>query len=283
MKLTIVIFMLISSIGFVFGEKVAVLKEIKNPNPVYYPIIVDGNQVIITDGLNVLIYSLDDYKLKRKFGKSGEGPREFMGFDEGKSVATEVTSKFILVSSLNKLSFYSKSGEYVKEIKLATSGWGYKPIGTKLMGFGKVIEEKTAYDTINIYNRDFKIVKELFREKRYLQQNKRINLFAYKRALPLIRGNKIYINKKNGVFDVFNLMGDKIHEIKPKYQKAKILKNHKEATFQMLKTDPRTKEYYEIFKARLEFSNYFPVMRNYNIANGKIYILTYIKMKGKVN
>jgi len=38
---------------------------------------VDQNQIYITEGPRVYIYSLDDFKLIGKFGAKGEGPQEF--------------------------------------------------------------------------------------------------------------------------------------------------------------------------------------------------------------
>jgi hypothetical protein len=39
---------------------------------------VDKNQLYITDGASVFIYSLKDYQLQKKFGKRGEAPGEFL-------------------------------------------------------------------------------------------------------------------------------------------------------------------------------------------------------------
>ncbi len=281
MKIIIILLLVLSFTAFIYGEKIAVIKEINNPNPFFNSIIVDGEQLIITDGLNILIYSLKDFKLKKKFGKHGEGPREFMGFESGKFVATEVNSDNIFVSSIKKVTYFSKEGDYIKEIKLNNSAWWYKPLSNGFIGLDNKIENKTEFDTINLYDNKFNKIKELFNEKKYIQQNKKINLIAYKQAYPIINKNKIFINNKNGTFNVYNYNGKKLYDIAPDFKKYKILKKHKKATFNMLKTDPRTKQYYELVKSRLVFSEYFPVMRNYNISNGKLYILTYYKKDGK--
>lgn len=281
MKIIIILLLVLSFTGLINGEKVAVIKVINNPNPFFNSIIIEGEQLIITDGLNVLIYSLKDFKLKKKFWKHGEGPREFMGFESGKFVATEVNSKNIFVSSVKKATIFSKTGDYIKEIKLNNSAWWYKPLSNGFIGLDNIVENKTEFGTINLYNRKFEKIKELFREKRYIQQNKKINLIAYTQAFPIINENKIFINNKNGTFNVYNRNGEKLYDIAPEFKKYKILKKYKEATFNMLKTDPRTKQYYELVISRIVFSKYFPVMRDYNISDGKLYILTYFKKDSK--
>ena len=57
-----------------FGKKLATLPGLFRP----YPIAVDDQQLYVCDGVEVRIYSLEDYSLKAKFGKPGEGPQEFM-------------------------------------------------------------------------------------------------------------------------------------------------------------------------------------------------------------
>ena len=58
---------------FLWPEKTAVLPELQRPNMV----LADSKQLYVADGASVLIYSLKDLKLRKKFGRKGEGPGEF--------------------------------------------------------------------------------------------------------------------------------------------------------------------------------------------------------------
>lgn len=62
--------------GFVFGEVVATFSEVMKPGGMK----ISKDYIYITQGTTIYIYSISDYKLKKKFGKSGEGPKEFNRF-----------------------------------------------------------------------------------------------------------------------------------------------------------------------------------------------------------
>lgn len=264
----------------VFGEKIAEFPEINNPNPAFNPLILDTDGLIITDGIKIYIYSPWDYSLKATFGKAGEGPREFVGYDRGTAVITEVDGKQILVNSLKKLTFFSKEGNYIKEIK-TNSGWWFKPMGEGFLGYAGKVEGTTQYDTINLYNADLTPYKQVFKSKQFIQKGAKINLFEYRRPLPLVIGDLIVINSKKGEINIFDKEGKIKKTFLPPYQKIKFEKQHKDEMIASLKLDPRLKVYYELFKGRIEFPEYFPPLRNMKIADGKIYLLTYLKKDKK--
>ena len=72
-RLILVILILVVSL-FCYSEKVAVLNEIMKPSLSF---AVDGTQLYIPEEGQIFIYSTNDYKLVKKFGKAGEGPQEF--------------------------------------------------------------------------------------------------------------------------------------------------------------------------------------------------------------
>ena len=73
-KYLIVLFTLTLLSSFIAGgENVVKLTEINKPGN----IVVDGGQILITEFPVVYVYSQKDFSFITKFGKSGEGPREF--------------------------------------------------------------------------------------------------------------------------------------------------------------------------------------------------------------
>jgi hypothetical protein len=62
-------------VGTVFAGKLATLTGIMKPDSIY----IDNRQIYIMENPTFFIYSLEDFRLKKKFGKPGEGPREFKG------------------------------------------------------------------------------------------------------------------------------------------------------------------------------------------------------------
>jgi hypothetical protein len=60
--------------NLVFASKIATFPDLLKPGR----FVVDGKQIFITEGITIRIYSLEDFSLQKKFGKMGEGPREFL-------------------------------------------------------------------------------------------------------------------------------------------------------------------------------------------------------------
>ena len=113
-KILFVIQILLVSVFF-FGAKVAVLPEITHP----YGFRVDGDRFYVTEGVTIFIYSTKDYKLKKKFGKEGEGPGEILldrrsGNDE---IGISIRPDYLIVNRILKVLYFTKKGEYVNDKK----------------------------------------------------------------------------------------------------------------------------------------------------------------------
>jgi hypothetical protein len=122
MKKFMVIILLILAVWFFAGidynplgaaparaaKKVAVFKEIYKS----MQIDVDSNHLYVSQLSTVYIYSLEDFQLKNKFGKEGEGPQEFKGY-----ALLNVQPQVLLINSMGKLSFFNKDGTFIKEMR----------------------------------------------------------------------------------------------------------------------------------------------------------------------
>ena len=73
MKRMLTILTIFFCVLILYAQKAAILSELLNPRYM----IVDNHQVIISDYPNIYLYSLEDFKLKKKIGNKGEGPGEF--------------------------------------------------------------------------------------------------------------------------------------------------------------------------------------------------------------
>lgn len=74
--MSIIIFFLSS---FIFGGQIVPLDEVEYPKT----IIVDEGRVYLAEVEHIYIYSSANFKLLKKFGKQGEGPKEFKIFPQG--------------------------------------------------------------------------------------------------------------------------------------------------------------------------------------------------------
>jgi len=244
-------------------------------------ITADGEQLYITGGSTIYIYSIKDFGLVKKFGRPGEGPGEFKvsQFSDGK-IYIDVQPDCFLVNSLKKISFFTKKGEFIKERRVV-SGSLFKALGDCFVGRGNTMEDRTAYRTINIYNRDLGQVKELSRKKagRMGQGINPVELM--KRPLFYISDNKIIIEGKEGELIIFDHTGEKISAIAPAYETVKFTREDKEEFEQDFKTHPRFASLYNVIKQQIEYPETFPLIRYFTVADKKVYVLTYKEKNGK--
>ena len=276
----IILFLLLAS--FVLAEKVIPLPEVLNPNPAFYPLSVNDNNIYITDGLSILIYSQKDFKLKKRFGKQGEGPQEFMGYDMQKTVFTSIDSQYIAVDSNGKLSYYSLDGEYLKEIKIV-SGRGVKILDDKFVLYGYDRTGKNIDGSVLICNSDLKQSIPVMHFPEFMD-NEMIDPLKFRRPQPVIYDHKLFINElEDGVIKVYDKNGKKLYSTEYNYQKLGVTQELKDEILNIFITDPRIKENAQYILPRIRFSKYCPILKGFGVSEKKIYALTWVRSADKKN
>lgn len=272
-KNIIVIFFLSAALGhFSSASEVVPLPDLLKP----HQIAVDDNQLYITEKASVYIYSLDDFSLKKKFGRKGEGPQEFM-ISPTDGVIVDVQTDNILVNSLKKLSIYTKDGNFIKEIKIVTPMIsGIYPLGNQYVGAGFKEENKIFFNTINMYDANLNKGKTIYTVKGALQVGKEIDPIAATNSnLFVTHGDRIFITGKDNSIHVFAGNGSKLSEIDYRYPRVSITEERKNRYINFFKMSPRFKRGWERFKHLIKFPTYFPIVRNLIAADHKLYVLTY--------
>ncbi len=257
--------------------KVVPLPDLINPDSIH----ADRHQLYITEQHSIYIYSLKDFRLTKKFGKSGEGPQEFKvsRFSAGK-IYLHLEPEVLLVNSLKKISFFTKEGDFIKEIR-TVSGSRFKPIGSGFAAYGFVIENKIGYRTINLHGQDLKKIKELYREEAG-QMGKNINpVTLMKPLLCCVSEGKLLIGEKDGIIYVFDGNGRPLYSIRPEYKPIPFSREHQRKFELDFKTHPRFNSLYEVVKKQLKYPKYFPLMRYFHVADQKVYVRTYREVKGE--
>ncbi len=275
-RIWILIFLLLTTT--VFAAKVATLPgELAIPSQ----IVFDNNQLYVVDGVSIYIYSLKDFKLIKKIGKMGEGPREFK-IQPGRSVAINVQADSILINSVGRVSFFSKDGKYIGEAN-NISGKQFKPMGKQFVGYKSVVDkEGVRYATTNIFDSQFKILKELQREESIVQRGKGWHLFSKSFSVSLICDKKIFALGviKDFAIDVFDFSGKKAITIKEDYKNIKFTEQLKARVLNHYKTDPNTKANFDWWKNNIHLPEYFPAIRDLHTCGKKRYVRTY-RVEGK--
>lgn len=271
-KLVIILFFLP---GLIMAEKIVPLPGIYNPQYVF----VQKGYVYIVEGTTVNVFTENDSKLIKKFGKQGEGPQEFKQVING----IYFDGDHMLVSSIGRTSYFTLAGEFIKEKNIVSSmGWDFIPIGEHYVGRAMQRDEKTSYRTLNIYDSKLNKVKEFYKMELPAQEQTGIRLFTLS-GLTFVHDNKVFISFENGfVIDIFNENGEKLPSIKrDDYQLVELTEKHKEAVYFFYKTNPRTKDRFELIKERLIFPKYLNAIRDFYAADKKVYIRTYRQVDDK--
>ena len=252
---------------------------------------VDESRIYITEGPRIYIYSKKDFTLLKKFGKSGDGPDEFVPtFTGRKRIYIDVQADNIVVTSEERISFFSKNGEFIESMAAPPQSGNYYKSGDFLVGLKYIWErgKMNATDAVMVLQRKGRGYKGI--AKFYSTRpggGSRIKLsIGGKRDYGVIRhyfgycvsDNRIYVaDTANGFFiGVYDIKGNKINEIRKEYQKLKISDSRKKTEMEKFK---ETNMWKYIEHINPVFPEYFPAFRVMRVSKGKIYLHTYAEQK----
>ena len=260
----LIVFISFSSVC-IFPEKVAVLKDLLKPNRIY----MDNNYMYVTEREVISVFSLDDYKLINKFGKKGEGPKEFLS-----PFYILPLDNRLFINSLGKISFYTKEGEHISELRSPANGRNFYPLGDGYAGFVNNIIDKQIYFTVNLYNHKLKFVRELYREKTPVRRAGKIELFR-RSFMHKTWKHRLYVTGKDGfIMDCLSRTGEVLFTIKrDRFKKHRINSEDIENANKYFKL--RYGDNFEQIKHQIVYPEYFPEIRDFKIADDKIFILPY--------
>ena len=262
-----VVFFLLA--GVIMAAKTVSLPGIYNPKYVF----VQKDYVYIVEGTTVNIFSGKDFKLIKKFGKQGEGPQEFKGVING----IYFPGENMVVSSIGRASFFTPDGNFIKEKNIvAGMGWDFIPIGDGFIGRGMKQDKETRFRTFNLFDSNLKKVKEFYKIKHPFQERKGMRVFELS-GISFVHDNKIFLSYGKGfLIEIFNDKGEKLPSIKrDDYPLIELTEKYKEAVYYFYKTNPRTKDRFDLIKERLVFPKYLNAIRDFYAADKKVYIRTY--------
>jgi hypothetical protein len=250
---------------------------------------IHKDRIFINDGAVIYIHSLKDFKQVNRFGGEGEGPQEFKihpNINKG-GVVFHVQENHIIVSSLGRVSYFTRDGRYIKEMNPNTLfGFGsFVPFGKSFVAMGIAGDAQKQYYTFNFYNDAFQKGKEIFKVLAF--DPAAINPVTI-RLFPEVHtcDNKIFINDLTGTIHVFDSEGKEtaainIDGLKEYKGKLKVTDDHKNKYIKFFETDYRFKNRFAATRHLMKFPGYFPIMRNFTIDNNKIYAFTFREAQNK--
>ncbi|MCP4152633.1 MAG: hypothetical protein GY757_33160 [bacterium] len=263
-------------------EKVAELEEVyKSPTLSYFGdegfYVVSGN-LSGGDSLSINRYSNQDYCLKMKFGRRGEGPGEFRFIQ-----AFRVFPDFLFINSPGKNSYFSKDGRLIKEVKCPPRLSPCVPVGDNFLSseYSAMPDEDDPYTEYKkiLVNSEFKKIETIVHKK--IKASYRTNSTTNKREVWIfpeycktaVYKGKIYVgfSSLDGFFfTVFDSTGKKLYKINRPYERREVPDLVKEAIRERTHKMAGTNLAFSI-----RFNKYYPSFCDFRVTDDKIYIFSY--------
>ncbi len=262
------------------GTAEILLPDLVNPDS----ILIHKDTLLITDAESVYLYNLIDFSLRKKFGKKGEGPGEFKFWSGGVvKLHVHMLEDKIVINSMNRVTFFKSDGEYLKE-KNNRSGFNFVSMGDGFAGYTVVNKNKILFLAINLYDKNFNLIKEIFRKEYYVQPAKNFNLIRTgfgnkRRAHYQVYKDKLYVEGENKLH-VFDSAGREILVISPEFRRLSVEKEHSQTILNDLNKLFPSSLMKKLIKDKGYFPKYFP-LRVFLIADDLIWFPTYQQKDGK--
>lgn len=254
----------------------AELTQITNPQGIY----VTDDMFYVMEGTTIHMYKLKNNSYIGKFGKEGEGPGEIRKTPFGEPIALVPHNGKIYITSMGKMSVFSKTGELIEEHKLNTSD-NYFPFANQFICMashqtsnGKLVlalflTDKNLNRGQLLYASDFEI-----------GQNVKFD-FPLMPFYPVTTDDQIFIitGKDGFIIDAFDRTGKKQYRIEKKEPSISVPATYRVETEKSFKQHPGFARVWNMLKERITYKNTYPPIYGYFVDDGRIYVLTF-KMKG---
>jgi hypothetical protein len=210
MKILFYLFLiLISTANALPVENLGVLDGVLKPST----IDIQKDRLFVMDTEQVRVYSMKDLSLIKSFGKKGEGPGEYK-IHPDIPLSLKAFNDFLIVESIDKLSYFSLDGKYLKEKRKSPLLGKISQIGKNYIGRRIIHPQDGSHSTsaIKIYDHNFNEIRELYKQK-FLRQGAYPNfrwILGKECLLYQVADNKIFVEKsdKDFLIDVYDFKGN---------------------------------------------------------------------------
>ncbi len=268
------------------------LSELMRPSA----IVLLKEKVYIVDGTQVHYYSLSDLSYLGKFGRKGEGPGEFI---TTMNYPARITGgdNCIIVESINKLSYFSYDGKFIKDVKKPPLLTNIKVAGKNMVG-RSIVHSTTAISrsTVSLYDGNLKKIKDLYSQD-FAEQNLKgkrwINL-GQDFLVFTVGNDKIFVERspEGLLIDVFDFNGKKLYTVGDGSKGLAAGEKMRSVLEDILKNDPQIQKRMMIMKRtwkemkrgmNFKVPEFLPAIQNFFITQGKIYIQKSLIKDGKAD
>lgn len=269
---------LVLTAGTASAELVAKLSEVLNP---FSLTIAGGRIYVVENSVTAHIYTLDPKgaSFVKTFGREGQGPGEFDFM-----YVIRAFKDHLDIPGSHKLARFSLDGDYISEVAVTVGG--FKGAFYRL-GDGYVVRdfnfaENGTTTTIRLYNKDFKLVREIG-ARTMSQVLMKINMVADYYA-PCVVGDQVYVINaaQDSVVTVYDRNGVQQKEIRLPLEPVKMTAALKETIVKPVKESLGRAIHWEDYEKRLFFPGQTPGLDYFEVVEGKFVARTYKYRQDKV-
>ena len=263
------------------AKKIGVLSDVLKPEA----IAVSDRRLYVVEGANFFVYALPDLKLLSKFGKKGEGPGEL------KEVPMlpnnlEILTDNLFVDGIDKVLFFSKNRQFLKEIKKKYMTFKTVPIADHFVAMRmQPLDQNKFYFSVFLLDSEMKPLKELHKQE-YRESDTDIDMVIDSIHFAVYR-DKIFLEASNLGFLilVFDSEGNKLQEIRKDIKAPAITAEDRQLILDNLKEDNLVKMMVEReggwnnFKNKMHFNypDQYPSIQDLVVVDDKIYVTTFVR------
>ena len=253
------------------GELVAKLPQVQNP---FYITMADGRLYIVENSSTAHLYTIGakGVSFVKTFGREGQGPGEFDFM-----YRIRVLENHLDISGSHKLARFSPDGEYIDEVKIPVGIFkgGIYRLGENYLVGDLNFDSKESTRTIRLYDRDFKLIREIGTHKEPMGLEK-INLVSDYYS-PRVVGDQIFIiaSGKESIVTVYDRNGIRQNEVRLPLEPTKMTAALKEIVIKPIKEDPERRMAWEEYEKRLFFPDRTPGLDYFDVVDKKFVARTY--------
>jgi hypothetical protein len=260
------------------GKKIAEFHELKKPKT----LTMDQSQLYITEDAAIFIYSLKGFKLLKRFGRKGQGPQEFQTLPHI-PVAVDVSTDKLIAFSMRKISYFTKKGEFINELRAVNQALKLQCFGNRFVGWSQMRDKGVLFSTINVFDAKLNKLQELFRMEDSFQGRGSGYKVLHKVFSYCTYDDKVLVpGEDDASIDVLDKTLKKVLTIRLDQERVKVDPAMKKRVINYFETSSETKGIYPMLKP-LVFPNYVPVIADFFVDetdNGTVYVMTWKRENG---
>jgi hypothetical protein len=253
------------------AEIVAKLPQVMRPN---FIAVTDQRVYVVEEAAKIHIFarSPNGIVFEKTFGQEGEGPAEFGWIHQIRPLKDHLE-----IPTEGKFARFTLDGQFLNEIKLPVRVFKnviYR-VGENYLVKDWRFDNKETTTTINLYDKDFKLIRELGVHKEAGGTSK-INLVA-EHYSARVAGEKIFLveSGKETMVSIYDRNGVQERKIRLPLPPVKMTDALKETIIKPLKEAPDMKSRWAAFSERLSFPDQTPGLDYFNIVGNKFVARTY--------